>query len=158
MQKQYSLNTLFIVMLAISVVMAVCLPTAFREGGTFIAPYCLFGESLLMNTVTLSALSIPVLAILTIVFLVRYQPRPRTAIASLVILAIGVLHFFTWGSFSEFYDFARVLSPMLFTSAVATAAEIAIRKQSNHVGTAICVLFLSFAYWNCTLVLAMVVG
>ena len=158
MWKKYSFKSLCIVLLAIAVVTVVCLPTAFRQGGTFIAPYNWFGESMLMNTATLSALSIPVLAILAIVFLVRFQPRPSSAIASLVILMIGVLHFFTWGSFSEFYGFAQVLSPLLFATSVATAAEIAIRKLSNHVWTAICILFLSFAYWNCALVLAIVVG
>ena len=155
---QFSLRSFLICCIFSSLALAVLIPAALGEGGVFVAPYRLLGDSALMALINPSALLAPVLAIAFIVFLFRNPNPPISLFVCGATVAIGVILLFAAGFSSGFYHTIQFLAPSSFLFALFGIAEVLIRRLNGHIPTAVCAFCLSLAYWTFMLGLASVVG
>ncbi len=155
---QYSLRSFFVVVVAIFLAIAILLPASIGNGGLFVAPYRLFGETILLKFVMLSVFGIPILAIGLTFQVIRNRPSPVSTIPFLVLFGFGVLNCFSWGSSSDFYSAVQFLAPALFVLSIVCMVEVAVRRMNEHILTASFVFGLAITYWHCMLTVAAVVG
>ena len=115
----------------------------------YCAPYTFLGISLFDGTIP--SLVIGICSLITMVGLVRHEPRPYTAI-----IFIGAFCLFCVGAAS----YTAKLETTFFLVAISFVVllEVLIRRMRAHIVTALCSLLAAGAYWYFTLSLVIAGG
>ena len=113
----------------------------------FFAPVHILGSAVEPITFLL-VLLIPILLSTTTVRLIRISPRPMSAGLLVGCLVLSIIQFFlARPNISTFYEFAKVMSPVMIVISVLTPLEIAGRGIKHHTTTMYLTVAMALAYW-----------